>query len=225
MRWQCTLLQRWLPEYPDGDLPAFQKRWLKAHMERCAACRREWAGLRETVSAFEATPVADPGPEFWTQFSRELHVKLAQAAQANPADPAPTPIRRFNLPYLLGAPVLAVLLLSVAIYYTGSGNPVQDQNLARQSAAPTVAAVPQTPASKPPSAMALAPTVGMGQIAPVALEEGVALPTEEVDISGWDLDSELAGMSDHEKELFLKKLHQRAKDGSCIETFFWFSWA
>jgi len=225
MRWECALLQRWLPEYPDGDLPALPKRWLKAHMARCAACRRDWAGLRETVSAIEATPVADPGPEFWTQFSRELHVKLAQAAQANPADPAPTSIRRFNLPYLLGAPVLAVLLLWVAVYYTGSGSPGPDQNLARQSAPPTVAAVPQTPAIKPPASVAAAPARGMEQFVPVALEEGGSLPTEEVDISGWDLDSELAGMSDHERELFLKKLHQRAKDGSCGETFSWFSWA
>jgi hypothetical protein len=195
-------------------------------MERCAACRREWAELRETVSAIEATPVAEPGPEFWTQFSRELHVKLAQAAQEGSADPAPPPVRRFNLPYLLGAPVLAVLLLWVAINYTGSGNPVQNQNLASRTAPPTVAEVPQTPAIKPPTSVAAAPQIGVEQFMPVALEQGgVSLPMEEVDISGWDLDSELAGMSDHEKELFLKKLHQRSKDGSCVETFSWLSWA
>jgi hypothetical protein len=59
----------------------------------------------------------------------------------------------------------------------------------------------------------------------VALETGGTLPEEEVDISGWDLDSELAGMTDREKEIFLKRLHQRAKDGSCVEKSSLYFWA
>ncbi|MFA5111544.1 MAG: zf-HC2 domain-containing protein [Desulfobaccales bacterium] len=221
MRWQCALLQRWLPEYPDGDLPAFAKRWLTAHVERCSACRQELAGLKEAVAAIETTPVGDPGPEFWNQFSRELHLKLAQAAAAG-QEPAP---RRwgFNLPYLVGVPALAVLLVWGAVYFTGSGNPVQDQKLARQAQAP--AEVAKMAPVKPPTPVAAAPAAGGNdQIVPVALEEGAALPEEEVDISGWDLDSELSGMTDQEKERFLNKLHQRAKDGSCVEGFSYCSW-
>jgi anti-sigma factor RsiW len=225
MRWQCALLQRWLPDYPDGDLPAFRKRWLKAHLEQCPDCRQEWAGLRETVSALKTAPAADPGPEFWSQFSRELHVKLAQVAQAGQAAPAPGGLRRFHLPYLLGAPALAVLLLWVAVHFTGSGAPIQNRHLARQEAASPAAAAPKTEAIKPPLAVATAPEVGMAEIVPAALEEGSDLPVEDMDISSWDLDSELAGMSDQEKEIFLKKLRQRAKDGSCLEAFSWFSWA
>ena len=89
MKWQCALLQRWLPEYPDGDLPALGKRWLKAHVAHCDACRRELAELQETAAALKATPVADPGPEFWTEFSREMHLKLVQAGQESQAAPAP----------------------------------------------------------------------------------------------------------------------------------------
>ncbi len=47
---------------------------------------------------------------------------------------------------------------------------------------------------------------------------------DDVDISGWDLDAELAGMTDQEKNAFLNKLHQHKKDGSCIEGFSFCSW-
>ena len=72
--------------------------------------------------------------------------------------------------------------------------------------------------------LAAAPAGEVEQVVPVALEEGAALPAEEVDISGWDLDSELAGMTDQEKETFLNKMHQRAKDGSCLEKYSLCSW-
>ena len=61
MKWQCALLQRWLPEYPDGDLPALGKRWLKSHVARCSACRQELAELREMVAAIEAISGGGPG--------------------------------------------------------------------------------------------------------------------------------------------------------------------
>lgn len=51
MKWQCALLKRWLPEYPDGDLPAFWRGRLQGHLEHCAACRRELSELRATVAA------------------------------------------------------------------------------------------------------------------------------------------------------------------------------
>ncbi len=220
MRWQCALLQRWLPEYPDGDLPAVVQRWLKAHVERCSACRQELADLKEAVAAIEATPVEDPGSEFWHQFSRELHVKLAQAAAAG-QEPAP---RRWGgrLPYLIGAPALAVLLVWTAVYFTGSGNPLQQVDRKAQAPAEVAKVAPV----KPPAPVAAAPAAGDNdQIMPVALEEGGNLPAEEMDISGWDLDSELSGMTDQEKQRFLDKLHQGAKGGSCVEKFSYWSWA
>ena len=90
MKWQCALLKRWLPEYPDGDLPAWGKRWLKSHVPGCPACRQELAELRQVIAALEAAPVADPAPEFWGEFSRDLHLKLVQAAQEGQAAPAST---------------------------------------------------------------------------------------------------------------------------------------
>jgi hypothetical protein len=241
MKWQCALLQRWLPEYPDGELPAWGKRWLRSHVVHCAACRQELAELREVAAAIEANPVADPGPEFWQKFSRDMHLKLVQATHEGQAAPAPARPRWFRLPYLLGAPAVAVLLVWVAVHLTGPGIPVQNQarlkleeaakmvKVARKSPTPPSAAskmaavLHQGPVA--PSEPAAAPAGGMEQIVTVALEEGAGLPDEEVDISGWDLDAELAGMTAQEKEIFLHKLHQRKKDGSCLERFSSCSWS
>jgi hypothetical protein len=223
MKWQCALLQRWLPDYPDGDLPAWGKRWLKSHVARCSACRQELAELREVVAAIDATPVADPGPEFWREFSRNMHLKLVQAAQTGQAAPASASPRWFRLPYLLGAPALAVLLLYVAIHLTGPGAPIQDQALVKRQSAAKMAAVPPR-AAVPPTPVPAAPVLPAEQFVNVALEEGAPLAVEEVDISGWELDAELAGMTDQEKNAFLNNLHQRKKDGSCFEGFSLCSW-
>jgi Putative zinc-finger len=226
MKWQCALLKRWLPEYPDGDLPTWGKRWLKSHVAGCSVCRQELAELRQVIAALEATPVADPAPEFWGEFSRNLHLKLVQAAQEGQAAPASTSPRWFRLPYLVGVPAMAALLLYVAVQLTGPGAPIQDQALVKRQSDAKMAAVPQkalAPAAEVPAAPGL-PMEQMEQFVTVALEEGAPLPVEEVDLSGWDLDAELAGMTDQEKNVFLNKLHQRKKDGSCVEGFSFCSW-
>ena len=214
---------------------------LSSHVPGCAACRQELAELRQVIAAIEATPVADPAPEFWGEFSRDLHLKLVQAAQEGQAAPEATSRRWFRLPYLLGAPAMAALLLYVAVQLTGPGAPIQnqavvmhspapppaqDQALVKRKSAAKMAAVPQK-AAAPAAEVAAAPALPMGQmeeIVTVALEEGAPLPVEEVDISGLDLDAELAGMTDQEKNVFLNKLHQRKKDGSCVEGFSFCSW-
>ena len=229
MKWQCALLQRWLPDYPDGDLPAWGRRWLKSHVPGCSACRQELAELREAVAAIDATPVADPGPEFWRQFSREMHLKLVRAKPDGQAAPTSASPRWFRLPYLLGAPALAVLLLYVAVHLTGPGAPIQDQAQLKQQAEgiqqskAKIAAVPPR-AAVPPTEVPAAPVLPAEQFVNVALEEGAPLAVEEVDISGWELDAELAGMTDQEKNVFLNNLHQRKKDGSCFEGFSLCSW-
>jgi hypothetical protein len=241
MKWQCALLKRWLPEYPDGDLPAWAKRWLQSHVPECAACRQELAELRQVIAALEASPVADPAPEFWGEFSRDLHLKLVQAAQEGQAAPEATSSRWLRLPYIVGGPAIAVLLLYVALQVTGPGAPIQkqamvahlptpapmqDQAPAKRESAAKMAAVPQK-AAAPAAEVSATPTLPMEpmeQIVTVALEEGAPLPVEEMDISDWYLDAELAGMTDQEKDVFLNKLHQRKKDGSCVDGFSFCSW-
>lgn len=239
MKWQCALLKRWLPEYPDGDLPAWGKRWLKYHVPGCPACRQELAELRQVITALEATPVGDQAPEFWGEFSRDLHLLLVQAAQESQVAPSSTSRRWLRLPYLLGAPALAALLLYVAVQLTGPGAPIQnqavvmhrpgsppapDQTPVKRESAAKMAAVPRpAPAAEVAAAPPL-PMEQMEELVTVAIEEGAPLPEEEVDLSGWDLDAELAGMTDQEKHVFLNKLHQRKKDGSCVDGFSFCSW-
>jgi hypothetical protein len=224
MKWECALLQKWLPEYPDGDLPSWGKHWLKFHLARCSACQQELGELREVVATIEATPLADPPAEFWHEFSRDIHLKLVQAAQDGQAAPVASSPWRFRLPYLLGAPAVAVLLLYVAVQLTGPGAPVRDQALVKPEPAAKMAAVPQK-APVPPAQASRGATLQVEQFATVALEQVVPQPVEEeVDLSGWDLDAELAGMTDQEKDAFLKKLHQHKKDGSCVERFSSSAW-
>lgn len=221
MRWQCALLQRWLPDYPDGDLPAWGKRWLEGHVARCAACRQELAVLQEMVASLKAAPLADPDEEFWRQFSREMHLKLVQATPEAQAAPAPPRSRPFRLPYLVGASALAIVLVWVAMHFTGPGTPVQNLARVKPKEVSQMAAVP---ARTPAPAIETGAASVMEEFVPVSLEAGAALPPDDVDISGWDLDSELAGMTNQEKETFLHKLDQRQKDGSCIRGYLSSSW-
>jgi hypothetical protein len=177
------------------------------------------------VTAIKVAPAKEPGSEFWSDFSRDMHLKLAQAARETLS--VPSARRWFKWPYLVGAPALAVLLLWVAVQFTGPGTPVQNQALVmpkvKQERTLEMATAPKR-APAPPATAAAVPLGEVEQFVPVALEEVATLPAEEVDISGWDLDSELAGMTDQEKEIFLKKMHQRSKDGSWLEKYSLCSW-
>jgi hypothetical protein len=210
MKWRCVLFQRWLPDYPDGELSAFWRRRLEAHLQVCAGCRQEWAGLQEA--------------EFWEAFNRELHQKLARL---NHETPAPEP-RRFKLPYLLGAPALAVLLIFLSNYLV---------NLHLPGKAPLQLAEPQkveTPAqSKPvelakekrPAPAPAAPEkarfreaeVGLAATGMPAANQTAASEQflyagfddalwEEEDFPTWDMDSVLADLSRQEREALAERL-------------------
>lgn len=206
MRMQCALLQRWLPGYLEGELAAFWRRRLEAHLKGCPACRQELAALKEVVAALKATPVADPGPDFWREFSRELHLKLAQAAQEAPAAPAAPAPRRFRVPYyyLLGAPALAVLVLWVASHLTQPSRMVLTQ---KPQPAPTL----MTKAESPKAMVYVA--VG---------EEGLTPEPEEdeEDFTSGDLEPVIADLTEQEREILLKKLRAREGDGSCGTLYF-----
>lgn len=205
MKWRCALIQRWLPAYPDGDLPSFWRERLRAHLQRCPACRQELAELTEVVRKVRAAAIPDLEPNFWENFNRELHLKLAQCV------PAPPPSRFSKLPYyLLGAPALAALLVWVAVGYLHPERPVltSTPQMAKQERAPEkMISSPRVAAPSPETT---------GAVVLVA-QNGEEMPLDDDLVSlREDLDSTLAGMTEKEKEAFLKRMRQHEKDGSWI---------
>lgn len=216
MKWQCALLQRWLPEYPDGDLPAFWRGRLQGHLDGCPACRAELSALKEVVEAIQSAPVADPGPEFWGQFSREMHLKLVRTAQEGKMAPACSAWWG-RLPYLVGAPALAALLLYVGIGYLTPERPglTPPPEMAKQEV------VKEKLAATPPAPARVIPEEPKGFVYVARNGGEEAAPEDEPE----DLDATLAGMTPHEKEAFLKKLSQHEKDGSCLKRHSAIYWA
>jgi len=229
MRWQCTLLQRWLPEYPDGDLPAFWRGRLQVHLERCPTCREELVALKEVEATLQEASAADPGPEFWTEFSRQMHLKLVQADQAGQMAPTPTSSWWGRLPYLVGAPALAGLLLWLAVSYLTHERPgtAPTGELATTAQPAAKAPVPVAEIVKEKSAVPAEKMAAVPQALPPSDETKNFIYTsqrngnagEEMAPDDDDLEATLAGMTPQERDAFLKKLCQHEKDGSCLRKF------
>jgi anti-sigma factor RsiW len=168
MKWRCTLIQQRLPDYPDGDLSPFWKRQVSSHLEVCPECRQELQEITEVVSLYQAHPLSDPGPEFWQDFNRELHLKLAQLNQA----PQPTP-RRLSLPhYVLGATAAMVAMLALAVYLGPFSEIVSKPKLAQtqqECQAPAMALRQELPQAQMATAPAPAPLPQGGVITRGAL--------------------------------------------------------
>ncbi|MFZ2088481.1 MAG: zf-HC2 domain-containing protein [Desulfobaccales bacterium] len=235
MKWQCTLIQRRLPDYPDGDLSPFWKRLVASHIAVCSECRQELEQLAEVVRVYQDHPLPDPGPAFWQDFQQELHLKLAQVNQT----PTPEP-QRWRIPYYaLGAAAMAGIV-AVALYL----GPFSQQPLAPQTAklqgeskaakkaegqAPLRAkmAIAPSPAPAPPSAMAPAdqaipvrvakPETATGGEAEFSLAAGkpgaqqlAAIKEEDSllddDELDWDLESVVADLSKEERQYLKSKL-------------------
>jgi hypothetical protein len=204
-------------------------------LKHCPACREELAALKEVKMALQAAPVPDPGSEFWQQFSREMHLKLVQADQAGKMAPPPRSPWWGRLPYLVGAPALAGLLLWVAVGYFNPERPGPAPTAQMAKSPPPPALAPAAEMAKEKSAapaekmaatpQALPPSDETKNFINVSKRNGnhgeEAVPDDDSD----DLDSTLAGMTPLEREAFLKKLSQCEKDGSCLKEYSSTAWA
>jgi len=235
MKWRCALIQRRLPDYPDGDLSPFWKRQVASHLEVCPDCRQEAEELAEVMSLYQAEPLPDPGPAFWQDFQQELHLKLAQVNQT----PAPSPWR-LRLPhYLLGATALAGIL-ALAVYLGPYSHTFQTQQMAkpqeackvpeialgrelkRANMATAPAPAPPAPAAAKPAAMArtakpepapaeepqfsLAAGKAAGQQKVASSQEGALSEEDDLD---WDVDSVVADLSREEQQCVKSQLESR----------------
>jgi anti-sigma factor RsiW len=229
MKWRCVLIQRWLPEYPGGELSPFWRRRFEAHLRVCAACRQELAEIQEVVQAYRQHPLPAPEAGFWEEFNRELHQKLAQV---NYQAPAPSPWRR-KLPYLVGAPAMAVLLVFISSYLVNLQLPGKaPQQLAerqKQEQPLEAARQPQLELAKEPAPAPSAPEMGRfreaeadqvlmvhqkpagnngvdpEQVLYVGLNDGLW----QEDVPSWDVEAVIADLSPQERKVLVENLSSR----------------
>jgi len=222
MKWRCKLLQRWLPGYLDGDAPAFWRRRVQAHLEHCPACRQEAEALKEVAAALKVAPVEDPGPAFWQEFNRELHLKLVQANQAPPERERPW----FRIPYFAAAAAsLAVLVVVIAYQMPGPHQTATAPQMAKEAQpAPEPAKAQKLEMAKPPAAPPPALPAETSEKVSFASLGDEDLDSED-DVLTWDPDPVLADLTDKERETLLKKLKQQEEDGSWLRKSYSASWA
>ncbi len=209
MKWRCALIQQRLPDYPDGDLTPFWKRQVAAHLKACPECRREMEEITEVVSLYQAHPLPDPGPEFWQDFQRELHLKLAQVNQVR--EPAPRRLRLSH--YVLGAAAAMAGILALAVYLGPFSEVVSKPKLAqhqKEAKAPAMAlhkeaqrakvATAPAPAS-PPVKMGALPAAPQAAPAEVAKPEGPPAGEPQYSLASGKLDADQKAALEVEKLL------------------------
>lgn len=109
----CARVQRRLPRFVEGDLPAWRRRLVQRHLDRCDACASERArqeavaeGLRELA---DASPRAEPDPpdELLESILDRVHEPGVRERVAGPARGAVSGAR----PGLSAGAVLVTLLV------------------------------------------------------------------------------------------------------------------
>jgi hypothetical protein len=78
--------------------------------------------------------------------------------------------------------------------------------------------------ASPPRVAAPAPATN-GSVVLVAQNGDEMPPDDDLDAIHGDLDSTLAGMTEKEREAFLKRVRQHEKDGSCTRKSYAIFWA
>ncbi len=73
-----------LSPYLDGELEGTEAGALEAHLQGCAACRRELEQLRALVPAARGLPERPPEADLWPAIERALGVPAARAAGGPP---------------------------------------------------------------------------------------------------------------------------------------------
>jgi hypothetical protein len=60
---KCRIVRRMLVDYVEGGLSPIERTDLAAHLERCAACRADAAGLERAENALRTLGIIEPAPE------------------------------------------------------------------------------------------------------------------------------------------------------------------
>lgn len=71
----CTQVREHLAELHDGRLAAAMAATVRAHLDGCPACQREFTSLQQTLDALDHLPVGKPGPNLRTDFYAMLEAE------------------------------------------------------------------------------------------------------------------------------------------------------
>jgi outer membrane lipoprotein-sorting protein len=82
---RCAYVESRLRPLVDGELDPGENRKVLAHVERCASCRREYAGVRRIAGLLQEQPLEDVPPHF----TASLQVRLAAHRRARAAGERP----------------------------------------------------------------------------------------------------------------------------------------
>ncbi len=84
---------------------------LRAHLDECAACRREWKALLKLDDELQRLPAADPGETYWINFLPRLRRRMERPV---------APPRRRDFAWVTAA----VIALFFAVWLTRQPTPI-----------------------------------------------------------------------------------------------------
>lgn len=109
----CTRIREQLDAYVDGDLVPEEHARVTAHLERCAGCREELAGVKALIAATGALPRAVlPGRDLWGDIERRIGAATAPA-RLPPAVPGRIPRVLFRAAAAIGFVLLGAGLATL----------------------------------------------------------------------------------------------------------------
>lgn len=106
--------------YLDGELSSKEQERIKAHLEECSSCKREFQILRATKELLTSVPSPEMSSAYWDYYNKRLGERIASLGLR-------APISRWVLRYAIVA--LAMLALMVGIV-SGSVSPIKIEVLA-----------------------------------------------------------------------------------------------
>ncbi len=124
----CSEVQPELVAYLEGKCGA-RAQSIAKHIEECAACSREYNGLRNTINAIRQIELEDPGREFWEGQLRSIRDRCSEGLGSETKrflhnlGRRVTLLKRPAVP-LVSLPVcgaLALMLFAGMLYLSGRG--------------------------------------------------------------------------------------------------------
>jgi Tol biopolymer transport system component len=106
--------------YLDGELSSWEQEQLRAHLEECPLCRKEFESLHATRQLLASIPSPERPAAYWDYYETRLRERIASLGNR-------TPVSRWVLRYAIVA--LAMLMLTVGIV-SGRVSPIKIEVLA-----------------------------------------------------------------------------------------------